>query len=130
MDTFVAGNSAVLCNSLQGVLSGISGIKVVGHALNESGAIERIDTLLPDAVILGVSLQSGSGICVLKNVKKRHAEIKVLMIANYAEEIYTDFCLRAGADYFCDMSSQFMQFSKALRELAHTNRFDNKFRPE
>ena len=130
MNVFIAESSAILCNSLQGALSGISGIKVVGHAVNESAAIERIDALLPDAVILSNSLQSGSGIGVLKNIKKHHAEIMVLMIANYTEEAYIDHCLCAGADYFFDTSSQFMQFSKALRELAHTNRFDNKFRPE
>jgi DNA-binding NarL/FixJ family response regulator len=130
MNVFIAEGSAVLCNSLQGALSGISGINVVGHAVNEAAAIERIDALLPDAVILGIGLQSGTGIGVLKDIKKHHAEIKVLMLANYAEEVYVDHCLCAGADYFFDISSQFMQFSKVLRELAHTNRLDNKFRPE
>lgn len=130
MNVFIAEYSGVLCNRLQGALSGIPGIKVVGHAVTESAAIERIDALLPDAVILNIGMQSGAGMGVLKNVKKHHPEIKVLMIANYTEETYIDHCLCAGADYFFDISSQFMQFSKVLRELAHTDRFDNKFRPE
>ena len=114
--------------SLQSALSDMPEIKVVGHAESEAGAIERIDALLPDAVILDIGLQSGSGIGVLENVKKRHAEIKVMVFTHYTDEFYADRCRRAGADYFFDKSFQFMQLREVLWKWTHTDRIDDKFR--
>jgi DNA-binding NarL/FixJ family response regulator len=102
-------------------------VKVVGHAVSEARAIERIDELLPDAVILDLGLQSGSGIGVLESVKKHHAEIKVMVFTHYTDEFYVDRCKRAGADYFFDKTNQLMQLRDVLLEWAYPDRFDNKF---
>lgn len=128
MNVIIVESSTVLCNAVQSALSDITGIKVVGHAVSESGAIKCIDTLLPDAVILSLNLQSGSGVGVLESVKKHHAEIKVMMMSNYNEEFYMAHCKRAKADYFCDISSQILEFRGVLRGWAHANCLDNKLR--
>ncbi len=109
MNVFVAENSAVMDKYLRSMLSDISGVTVVGHSVDEQDAIKHIDALLPDVVILDVSLQSGSGIGVLENVKKHHAKIKVIMLTYYSDEYYADRCKRAGADYFFDKSFQLAQ---------------------
>lgn len=128
MNVFVVENSLNMHGSLQSALSDIPEVKVVGHAVSESGAIERIDALLPDAVILDIGLQSGSGIGVLENVKKHHAGIKVMVFTHYTDEFYMDRCKRAGADYFLDKSFQFMQLREVLWKWAHTDRLDDKLR--
>jgi len=97
MDVFVVENSLNKHDGLQSVLSGMHEVKVVGHAVSEAGAIERINVLLPDAVMLDMGLQSGSGIGVLEWVKKYHAEIKVMVFTHYTDEHCIDRCKRAGA---------------------------------
>jgi len=67
---------------MESMLSAIPGVEVVGYAVDESGAIERINTLLPDVVTLDISLQSGSGIHVLENIKKQHPAIKIIVLTN------------------------------------------------
>ena len=126
MNLFIVENTLNMHDNLQAVLSDMPELKVVGHAVNEARAIERIDELLPDAVILDLGLQSGSGIGVLESVKKHHAEIKVMVFTHYTDEFYMDRCKRAGADYFFDKSFQFAQLREVLWKLAHPDHLDNK----
>lgn len=118
MNIFVVGNSEAMADSLQSMLSGIHNIEVIGHSTEAQDAIEQIDALLPDAVIMDLVLQSGSGFELLENVKKRHAEIKVMVLTHYSSKEYAGRCKSIGADYFFDKSFQLAQTREALRQLA------------
>jgi DNA-binding NarL/FixJ family response regulator len=119
MNVFIVENSSAMRTSLQSVLSDMPKVRLIGQAVSETEAIERIDTLLPDVVILDIRLQSGSGMGVLEHVKKCHGTIKVIVFTHYTDEICIARCKRAGADYFFDKSSQLMQLREILWELAH-----------
>jgi DNA-binding NarL/FixJ family response regulator len=114
MNVFIVEDSEVMRENLRSMLSDFHNVAIVGYAVDEAGAIERINALLPDVVILDLSLQSGSGVAVLKNVKKHNPEIKVIVLTNYNDEFYVDACKRAKADYFFDKSFQFMQVREVI----------------
>ena len=130
MNIFIVENSGIARESLQAALSNIPGIKVVGYEVSEARAIERIDALLPDAVIIDLRLQSGSGKSVLKHVKKCHTTIKSIVFTHDTEKLNVDFCKRAGADYFFDKSFQFTQLREVLWKWVHTDRLDKVFRSD
>jgi DNA-binding NarL/FixJ family response regulator len=113
MNVFIVEDSEAMRESLRTMLSDFHDVKIVGYAVDENGAIEHINALLPDVVILDLNLQSGSGVAVLKNIKKHHAEMIVMVLTNCNGELYADACKRANADYFFDKSFQFME----VREL-------------
>lgn len=126
MNILIVEDSAIMLKNLQSMLSDIPGVAVIGHAVDESGAIECINALRPDAVTLDLWLETGSGIDVLKYIKKHHARIKVVVLTNCTNEVYAKYCMRIGADHFFDKSYHLLQFSDVLREWAHPDRFDNK----
>ncbi len=130
MNVFIVEDSEAMRENLRSMLSEFHDLRIVGYAADETGAIEHINSLLPDVVILDLNLQSGSGIAVLKNVKKHHAAIKVMVLTNCNDEFYVDACKRANADYFFDKSFQFMQvrevFSNWNRTSAPVKKFDNR----
>jgi DNA-binding NarL/FixJ family response regulator len=126
MNVFIVEDSAVMRENLKTMLSDFSNVEIVGHAADESGAIEQIDASLPDVVILDLNLESGSGINVLKNVKKHHPEIKVIVLTNYTDDHYAEACRRANADYFFDKSFQFMKVHDVLAEWSHATPANNK----
>ena len=109
MNVMIVEDSETMRESLRIMLSEFHDIRIVGYAADEAGAIEQINALLPDVVILDLNLLSGTGINVLKDVKKHHAEIKVMVLTNCNGEEYVNACKRANADYFFDKSFQFMQ---------------------
>lgn len=127
MNVFIVEDSGAMRENLRSMLSDFHDVRIVGYAADEMGAIEHINALLPDVVILDLNLQSGSGVAVLKNVKKHHAEIKVMVLTNCTDEFYVDACKRANADYFFDKSFQFMQVREVFSNWSHTSRPINKF---
>jgi DNA-binding NarL/FixJ family response regulator len=126
MNVFIVEDSEAMRESLRSMLSEFHDVRIVGYAADEAGAIEQIDVLLPDVVILDLNLLSGSGISVLKNVKKNHAEIKVMVLTNCNDEFYVDACKRAHADYFFDKSFQFMQVREVFANWSHAVAADEK----
>jgi DNA-binding NarL/FixJ family response regulator len=127
MNVFIVEDSEAMRESLRSMLSEFHDVKIAGYAADETGAIEQINALLPDVVILDLNLQSGTGVAVLKNVKKHHPEIKVMVLTNCNGELYVDACKRANADYFFDKSFQFMQVREVFLNWSHTSHLDNKF---
>ena len=113
---FIVEDSEAMRENLRSMLSEFRDVSIVGYAADEADAIKHIHALLPDVVILDLNLLSGSGIAVLKNVKKNHAEIKTMVLTNYNDEPYVEACKRAKADYFFDKSFQFMQVREVFAD--------------
>lgn len=128
MNVFVVENSAATDNGLQSLLSGISGVTIVGHSSNEQDAFEHIDALLPDAVILDASPQTGIGIGVLGNVKKYHPEIKVMVLADCPGEFHANRRKYVEADYFFDKSFQFAKARAAFWQWIYADYLDSRLR--
>lgn len=126
MNVFIVEDSDVVREHMQSMLSAIPGVEVVGYAIDELGAIERINKLLPDVVTLDISLKPGSGISVLENIKKQHPEIKVIVLTNYTDEFSANSCKRAGADYFFDKTFQFSRVRSALWSWINADQLVNK----
>lgn len=126
MNVFIVEDSEIVRGHMQSMLSAIPGVDVVGYAVDELGAIERINTLLPDVVTLDISLQPGSGLRVLENIKKEHPAIKVIVLTNYTDEFYANSCKLAGADYFFDKTFQFSRVRSALWSWINTDHMINK----
>ncbi len=126
MNVFIVEDSEKMRASLRTLLSDFHDVRIAGYAADEKGAIEHINSLLPDVVILDLNLLSGSGIAVLKNVKKHHPGIKVMVLTNCTDDFYVDACKRANADYFFDKSFQFMQIREVFANWSQAGAPDNK----
>lgn len=116
MNVFIVEDSEAMRENLRSMLSEFRDVSIVGYAADEADAIKHINALLPDVVILDLNLLSGSGIAVLKNVKKNHAEIKAMVLTNCNDEPYVEACKRAKADFFFDKSFQFMQVREVFAD--------------
>ena len=121
MNVFIVEDSEVVRDHMQSMLSAIPGVEVVGYAVDELGAIESINKLLPDVVTLDISLKPGSGISVLETIKKQHPEIKFIVLTNYTDEFSANSCKRAGADCFFDKTFQFSRVRSALWSWINTD---------
>ncbi len=126
MNVFIVEDSEAMRENLRTMLSDFHDVRIVGYAADEKGAIEQVNSLLPDVVILDLNLLSGTGIAVLKNVKKHHPGIKVMVLTNCTDEFYVDACKRANADYFFDKSFQFMQAREVFSNWSHAGVHDKK----
>src|ERR1700733_7372353 len=72
-------------------------LEICGEAANEPKALELIGSLQPDVAIVDISLENGSGIELVKNVKTIYPKVKTLVLSMHDEKLYAERALRAGA---------------------------------
>jgi DNA-binding NarL/FixJ family response regulator len=60
-------------------------------------AFELVGTLIPDVAVVDISLKTGNGIELVKNIKARYPELPVLVLSMHDESLYAERALRAGS---------------------------------
>jgi len=82
-------------------------IRIVGQAGNSLEALEAVQRLKPDTVILDIRLPGTSGIELLKEIKAKYPEMKVIMLTNFDYAQYRRQCQQLGADHFLNKTLEF-----------------------
>lgn len=82
MNIVVVEDSPVMQRLLLSQLARVPGLAVVGVASGESEAIELIDRVRPDLVLLDLFLSPGHGMKVLEAVRRAENPVKVLVLSN------------------------------------------------
>jgi len=89
------------------LLRGLPGIEFAGDAGNVLAVLRCVRQLQPDALILDLEMPGGSGLDVLRAVRRDLPDLQVLICTNYPYPQYRSECLAAGANYFLDKSAEF-----------------------
>ncbi len=71
---------------------------VCGEAESAHSAFHAIATLLPDLVVLDISLSGPDGLDVLKEIRMKTTNLPVLILSMHDESIYAERAMRAGAN--------------------------------
>ena len=103
---------------LMALLAECSEIRIVGQVGNGMEALAAVEKLAPDAVVLDIRLPGKSGLQLLKEIKGKYPETKVIMLTNYDFETYRKQCLQMGADHFFNKTLEFENVVTVLTEMA------------
>ncbi len=71
--------------------------EVCGSAGNAREALGLIGTLLPRIVVVDISLDGGSGLELIKDVKAVHPKVDMIVLSMHDEMLYAERAMRAGA---------------------------------
>ena len=82
---------------LANLISQQADLQICGEADNEPQALEIIRTVQPHIAIVDISLESGSGIELIKSIKVMFPAVTVLVLSMHDESLYAERALRAGA---------------------------------
>jgi DNA-binding NarL/FixJ family response regulator len=72
-------------------------LTVCGEAEEAGKAFELVGTLQPDVAVVDISLKTGNGIELVKNIKARYPELPILVLSMHDESLYAERALRAGS---------------------------------
>jgi DNA-binding NarL/FixJ family response regulator len=72
-------------------------LQICGEASNAPLAFELIGAASPDIAIVDISLEDGSGIELIKNVKASHPKVAMIVLSMHDESLFAERALRAGA---------------------------------
>ena len=94
----ICDDQAVVCEGLELILNADPEIEVVGLAYDGSEAVEMIPSAQPDLVLMDLKMPVMNGIHATREIKKRHPEIKVLVLTTFGEDEWVFDAVRSGAD--------------------------------
>ena len=72
-------------------------LQVCGEAANASEALELVGTARPVIAVVDISMDGGSGIELIKNIKALYPNVIVIVLSMHDEMLYAERALRAGA---------------------------------
>ena len=88
----------IVRQGLQALLEPRLKLKVVGTAENGNSAIEQVEALRPDIMLIDIEMPGMSGITATRKICQQFPTIKVLMLSSHENQEYVAEALRAGAE--------------------------------
>lgn len=92
-------------------------IQVVGEASTAKRAVEIVDSVKPDIVIMDVKLPDSDGISTMRSIRTR-SDAKVLMFSGFDDESYVIKALESGANGYLLKSVGVNELVNAVRQAA------------
>jgi DNA-binding NarL/FixJ family response regulator/tRNA A-37 threonylcarbamoyl transferase component Bud32 len=82
-------------------LEKMSGVEVVGEAVDGEAVIDQCDRLHPDIILMDIDLPKVSGIEATKHLKKTKPEIRIIVFTSDSSDDTVFAAIGAGADGYC-----------------------------
>ena len=125
LKVFIAEDSPSILTALKTLIQTVSQVQIIGNAERAAQAIELIETLDADVAVLDISLAEGSGLDVLKQIKRTLPRVIAIILTFYDDRWIRAKCKGAGADHFLNKSADFDKIPNLLRQIAGEKGFDN-----
>lgn len=90
-------DQTILLEGLRGILKTAPDIEVVGEANNGLQALEQIERLKPDVVLMDLKMPVMNGIQATKAIREQYPSIKILVLTTYNADEWVFEAIRAGA---------------------------------
>jgi DNA-binding NarL/FixJ family response regulator len=87
----------IVRQGLEQMLNHEPDLEVCGTAENAERALEMLEAVHPDLLLLDISLQGASGLDVLKAARERQPQLRVLILSMHDERLYALRALGSGA---------------------------------
>ena len=118
LSVLLVDDSKIILKRMKELLSEVPCIQQLHISEDGLSAIELIKQTIPDVVLLDINLPGTNGIEVLKYIKEFHPFVKVMMVTNHAKDEYKLACLKIGAEYFIDKTTEFENIPALLEEIS------------
>ena len=92
--------------------------EIVGDAANAEQALELIERLHPDVVLLDIRLPGVSGIDLCSNVTSLYPRTAVIILTTFTEESLVAQCIQAGARGFIVKDIERFDLKRSIRAVA------------
>lgn len=90
-------------------------LQVCGEAADADEAIRVLDARKPDLVIIDLSLKGSSGLELIKRIKSRAPDVKMLVSSMHDESLYAERVLNAGALGYINKQEAMEKVIEAIR---------------
>ena len=94
-----------------------SDLVVCGEAENARSALDAVNALRPNVVLVDLTMPGGEGIEFIKDLRAMYPEVAVLVVSMHDEEVYAQRALRAGSRGYIMKSEGGEQLIQAIHQV-------------
>lgn len=94
-----------------------AGLTVCGQAGDAETALVEIPKLKPDLVLVDISLPGRNGIELIKELRAKDKDVKILVISMHDKALYADRVLRAGGNGYIMKDEDPEELAQAMRDV-------------
>lgn len=126
MNILLVDDHAVVREGVKQILS-MSGEEILfGEATSERESLDLILAQEWNIVVLDISLPRGSGLDVLKKMKRIRPEVPVLILSIHSEEQYAIRAMKAGAAGYLTKETAPKELRQAVQEVVSGGKYISK----
>ncbi|MEN6384994.1 MAG: response regulator transcription factor [Phycisphaerales bacterium] len=119
----VADDNEIMREGLSDLLKMSEDIEVVGVAEDGQTAIERVNELLPDVVIMDIEMPKLNGIEATRQMMERHPDLKILALSAHSEDNIVAQMIKAGAKGYVHKRSAFSVLKEGIKAMIKDQTF-------
>ncbi len=113
----LADDHPIVRQGLRALLEAEPGFRVVGEVGDGLNAVEQVERLQPDVLVVDLMMPGLNGLDVVRRTKKRSSRTRIVVLSMYADEAYVLEALRNGADAYVLKKSSSDEVVHAVREV-------------
>jgi DNA-binding NarL/FixJ family response regulator len=114
----IADDQALVRGGFQAILVGHEDIEVVGEAEDGIAAVEMVERLQPDVVLMDIRMPGMDGIEATRRIVARAMPTRVLVLTTFDVDDYVYEAMKAGASGFLLKTAPARQLADAVRTVA------------
>lgn len=92
-------------------------LEVCGEAPDTSEALRLVAECQPDVAVVDISLKTGNGIDLIKRIKDRNEQVRILVWSMHSESLYAERALRNGALGYINKDQATDKIVEAIRRV-------------
>jgi len=123
MKILIADDHSIVREGLKQYVKTLDDVSLIDEAANGNEAWTKIKDGSFDLVILDVSMPGISGLDVLRNIKERKLQTRVLILSVHPQEQYAIHAFKMGASGYLSKDSAFEELTLAIRKIASGGRY-------
>jgi DNA-binding NarL/FixJ family response regulator len=108
------------------LLSQKKDIKVIGEAENGLQLLHLLSHTIPDVILLDIEMPGMDGITALSSIRKRYADLKVIMLSMHNQGTMVSTLMEAGADTYLTKTVDSEIIYEAIKSCYNKSYFFNE----
>lgn len=94
---FIVDDHPVIRQALADRVDSTLGMSLCGECESSEEALQQVEALRPDVVVIDLSLRDTHGVELIQTIKERWPEVQVVVYSMHDEVVYAERAIRAGA---------------------------------
>ncbi|MFD2235586.1 response regulator [Phaeospirillum tilakii] len=115
----VADDHRMFREALRSPLGAEPDLEILGEASTGAETLAVLDRVRPDVLLLDIGLPDRNGIDIAREVTRRHPTVRILALSGYADRLYIEEMLKAGARGYVVKSAGADELIAAIRLAAN-----------